>query len=62
MAPLRDKLFVISLIVLTALAIAAVPRINAAAPAAADSSPATASSDAAAPEANSWSRRPANNP
>lgn len=29
MAPIRDKLFVIGLIVLTALAIAAVPRIHA---------------------------------
>jgi hypothetical protein len=38
MAPLRDKLFVIGLIVLTALAIAAVPRIHAAAPDTAGSS------------------------
>ncbi len=47
MAPLREKLFVIGLILLTALAIAAVPRIhaepNAARNPAADASPASRS-------------------
>jgi len=50
MAPLRDKLFVICLILLTALAIAAVPRINAAAPTAADAGDAPGMSDHASSE------------
>ena len=44
MSPIRDKLFVISLIVLTALAIAAVPRIHAEPAGGAERAP-TSSSD-----------------